>query len=416
MPDEKLLTAREVMHSPVTCAAPDSPLTELEFLLVNERISGLPVVDDGHLVGVVSRSDLIRIPVFYASLCEYASEPDEYVAPAPPPEGPDHSQIASLATWIGKLKARDVMTRSVVTCAPDEDISQVAHAMTCHHVSRVFVVEDDHPVGIVSSLDLVELLAAHPQETEEEPEEVPGATTRVVIFAKPDDPRTVRDALVEVAGMQPIDAQVRVRTLPCVLPDRFTPEVAAALAARIREDGITARAVDHSEIPELSQVKYSHHVRCTDEGLEVLDSSGELVERIEWEAIKLVNVGSVPASAAQHRVIPQTTVTATARRIAHEKVEIPIRAGLEAWIVATDPIRAVRMDHNLMNYEYLGERKVGSERENFHTLIEDVIAHAPQARITPSTRAFRNKAFAAGLAFRSSDELRHNTLVHLLRD
>jgi CBS domain-containing protein len=47
----------------------------------------------------------------------------------------------------------------VLTCTPDAPAPQLAEEMVRHHVHRIIVVEDDRPVGIVSSLDLTALVA-----------------------------------------------------------------------------------------------------------------------------------------------------------------------------------------------------------------------------------------------------------------
>ncbi len=57
------VTARKVSEicsrEPVTCR-PDTPLSEIASLMVDNKVHLVPVVDDGELVGVVARLDLIR--------------------------------------------------------------------------------------------------------------------------------------------------------------------------------------------------------------------------------------------------------------------------------------------------------------------------------------------------------------------
>ena len=55
------MRVREVMSSPVVCVPPDLPLKEVADLLVNHRISAVPVVDHGELVGIVSEADLLPL-------------------------------------------------------------------------------------------------------------------------------------------------------------------------------------------------------------------------------------------------------------------------------------------------------------------------------------------------------------------
>lgn len=54
-------TVEEVMHAPVLTIAPDTPLSEVAALLRAHMIKRLPVMQDGRVVGIVSRADLVRV-------------------------------------------------------------------------------------------------------------------------------------------------------------------------------------------------------------------------------------------------------------------------------------------------------------------------------------------------------------------
>ena len=54
-------TVEDVMHAPVLTVAPDTPLAEVAALLRAHAIKRLPVVQDGRVVGIVSRADLVRV-------------------------------------------------------------------------------------------------------------------------------------------------------------------------------------------------------------------------------------------------------------------------------------------------------------------------------------------------------------------
>ena len=53
-------TVGEIMTRGVVSVTPDTDLEEVGHVLVNERIKRLPVLDQGRLVGIVSRADLVR--------------------------------------------------------------------------------------------------------------------------------------------------------------------------------------------------------------------------------------------------------------------------------------------------------------------------------------------------------------------
>jgi len=54
------LPLREIMRRPVITVTPDTPLHEAAHLMVAWRISGLPVLDNGQIIGVITVSDMLR--------------------------------------------------------------------------------------------------------------------------------------------------------------------------------------------------------------------------------------------------------------------------------------------------------------------------------------------------------------------
>jgi CBS domain-containing protein len=65
---------RDVMHSPVITAEPDTPLHEIAEMMQVHRIKRLPVMRQGRIVGIVSRADLLRV---------VANLPTDTAKPAP---------------------------------------------------------------------------------------------------------------------------------------------------------------------------------------------------------------------------------------------------------------------------------------------------------------------------------------------
>ena len=54
------MPVREVMTSTVHTVHPDQPLEDAAQVMLEERVGGLPVVDDGGLVGMITESDIFR--------------------------------------------------------------------------------------------------------------------------------------------------------------------------------------------------------------------------------------------------------------------------------------------------------------------------------------------------------------------
>jgi CBS domain-containing protein len=57
------LPIRDIMTRSVVVAAPDTPILEVARLLLEHRIGGVPVVQEGQVIGVITESDLFRLIV-----------------------------------------------------------------------------------------------------------------------------------------------------------------------------------------------------------------------------------------------------------------------------------------------------------------------------------------------------------------
>ena len=108
----------------VATCAPDTPLHEVAKLLADKRIGATVVVDGkGAVAGILSERDLVRIIASRGGTC----------LPEP---------------------ASAIMTRNVVTCAPEETLQALMSKMTAGRFRHVPVVEHGQLIGIVSIGDL----------------------------------------------------------------------------------------------------------------------------------------------------------------------------------------------------------------------------------------------------------------------
>jgi CBS domain-containing protein len=156
------LRVSDVMQTDVHTVRSDSPVTELERLLIEHRVSGLPVVDGDRLVGVVSRSDVVRSLVVERTWAEQLS--DYYRGlPGGVEENPEES-LQDLGERIGarieQMTVADVMVKAVLSASPDQSIAELAEQMLSHHIHRLPVVNAQNAlIGVVTSFDLVRLIA-----------------------------------------------------------------------------------------------------------------------------------------------------------------------------------------------------------------------------------------------------------------
>ena len=144
------MVARDVMKTPVVSVSPDARLTELEDTLIARRIGGAPVVEGGRLVGIVSRSDIVRYFTVRRAMVGVLGH-------RPPKEKDEDGEPWESAET--HLFVRDIMARDPVVVRPDAPVAEVARLMVTRHVHRVLVTENDHVLGLISALDLAQLVA-----------------------------------------------------------------------------------------------------------------------------------------------------------------------------------------------------------------------------------------------------------------
>lgn len=152
--------ARDIMQRKLISAEPDQPLVELRHVLVESQITGAPVIQSGKLVGIISRSDLVRVEEMLETLDAEVSDREEWLDDqADGFKHPAPRDFVGFRQRLAKLRVKDAMRTQVITCAPDTPVAEIADEMVRQHVHRIVVVEGDRPVGIVSSLDIAALIA-----------------------------------------------------------------------------------------------------------------------------------------------------------------------------------------------------------------------------------------------------------------
>jgi len=151
------MKAADLMTSFVITMRPDATIEFAAQLMLQYRISGLPVTDtDGAVLGIVTESDLLR-------RAETGTEKR-------------HARWVSFLIGPGRLaqeyvhthgrKVGEVMTERVFTVTPEMPLADLVALLEMKHVKRVPVVDQGRLIGIVSRADvmaaLVGLLAEKP--------------------------------------------------------------------------------------------------------------------------------------------------------------------------------------------------------------------------------------------------------------
>lgn len=143
------LCVRDIMTRDVATVQPATPLRDAARLLLDLRISGLPVTETGNkLVGMVTEADFLSamgIPshhpahsLWHTLESMFRQQPDTHVVP---------EQVA------------EIMTVQVISVSPEQSLHDAIDLMKRHHVKRLVVIDDAHKVlGIITRSNLVQVL------------------------------------------------------------------------------------------------------------------------------------------------------------------------------------------------------------------------------------------------------------------
>ncbi len=109
----------DLMSFPVFSVHPDTTMEEVGALLKEKGVSGMPVAEDGNLLGVISRRDV--------------------------------NKLRSPSQWKSPVKA--FMSRDVMTISPDKSVPAASRLLVKHDIGRLPVVRDGRIIGIFTRSD-----------------------------------------------------------------------------------------------------------------------------------------------------------------------------------------------------------------------------------------------------------------------
>ena len=148
--------AKDIMKRDVITVKPEATIREIATILIENKISGVPVVDaGGKLVGIVTEGDLLykennpRIPeyinilgaiIYYRGVERYNEDFKKLMAGT----------------------ASEIMTAKTIVVSEEESIEKIASLMIQHDIKRIPVVKGDQVIGIISRADIIQtLLSEH---------------------------------------------------------------------------------------------------------------------------------------------------------------------------------------------------------------------------------------------------------------
>jgi len=157
----------EVMSTELVTVAPDTPLKAAAQRMLEEGVSGLPVVDAaGTLVGIVTEADYLEREASRGPKGRHRLLDTLFG---------DRGRTLTKAEVVG-----DVMTKALITVEPTEPVAHAARVMVDRGVKRLPVTKDGVLVGIISRTDVL------------------------AVFARPDDEIAAEMAQLIARGLLPV--------------------------------------------------------------------------------------------------------------------------------------------------------------------------------------------------------------------
>ncbi|HMA59021.1 MAG TPA: CBS domain-containing protein [Halanaerobiales bacterium] len=148
-----MITAKDIMTTDVVTVDPKTSVKEAANIMSEKGISGLPVVQNGELVGIVTENDLIikdkklHFPeyinviggiIYLESYKKFREEFKKFTA----------------------VNVEELMTKDVITVSPDDSIEDIATIMHQKNVNRLPVVDNSGQlIGIVTRANIVKHIA-----------------------------------------------------------------------------------------------------------------------------------------------------------------------------------------------------------------------------------------------------------------
>ena len=146
------MKARDIMTKDVITARPEDGVEETARIMVEHKISGIPVVnEEKQLLGIVSETDMmiragdLQAP-FYITLFDsiiYVDNPIRY-----------QQDVKKFSA----ARIEDMMTKKVYSVDEDAEINEIVKIMRKHNINRVPVLRHGKLVGLITRNDLLKAL------------------------------------------------------------------------------------------------------------------------------------------------------------------------------------------------------------------------------------------------------------------
>ncbi|MFH1323526.1 MAG: CBS domain-containing protein [Methanobacteriota archaeon] len=153
------MKVKDAMNIDVITCKPDDPVSTLVDLFKNNHISGMPVIENEKVVGIVSETDLLKLfKTPDVSIDMILPSPFEII------EMPIRSVIRfeefkKALEDIRMKPVRDIMKKKIYSISPDSTLEDASNIMVKHRVNRLPVIENEKLVGILVRSDIIRCLS-----------------------------------------------------------------------------------------------------------------------------------------------------------------------------------------------------------------------------------------------------------------
>jgi CBS domain-containing protein len=148
------MDVKDVMNSNVVYCSPNDEVSKVARILKDNDISGMPVVDDGKIVGMVSEFDLLKLLEIPEHGDLWLPSPFEVIE-VPIRELIGWEETKRMLSDVGEMPVSKIMKKKVYSVSPTSSIEDASKLMARHKITRLPVVENGELVGIITRGDII---------------------------------------------------------------------------------------------------------------------------------------------------------------------------------------------------------------------------------------------------------------------
>lgn len=157
----RTLTAETIMSRNLLTVSPNDKLADALQVMVENHITGLPVVNgNGCCVGVISATDILTYEQSHADEAEEANEARTRYFDQDTGRWESLRASNFALEHFGHVPVNEIMNTNVISVQSDTPVGDIARLMMDQEIHRVIVADRTlHLLGAVSAMDIVQLVA-----------------------------------------------------------------------------------------------------------------------------------------------------------------------------------------------------------------------------------------------------------------